>query len=149
MLLLFLQNKKQKQKQNTAPLCSCNERFVQYRLVSKTVMAELYRLRVLLVCVEGLIVRAQYALPSVCMGCAISVSVVRTRKGTPALEHRSPSEAQMPGCKQLLRPLLYRPFPRWFRFHVRACRGRTCSAAESSLGEGCRGSCRGSLGVNG
>ena len=81
------------------------------------------------------------------MSCAISLSVVRTRKGSPALEHRSPSEAQMPGCTQLLRPLLYRPFPSWFRFHIRACRGRMCSAAESSLGEGCRGWCRGSLRV--
>ena len=141
-MLLLLQANKQT---NTVPLYGCSEWFVQYHLLweSRT------DVRVLLVCVGAVIVRVQYALPSVCMGCAISFSVVRTRKGSPALEHRSPSEAQMPGCKQLLRPLLYCPFPSWFRFHVRACRGRTCSEAESSLGEGCRGWCRESLRVTG
>ena len=76
--------------------------------------------------VRGVILRAHSARPSVCMGCTILLSVVRTRKGSPALEYQSPSEAQTPGCKPLLRPFLYRPFPSWFRSHVRACRGRTC-----------------------
>ena len=142
-MFLLLQANKQT---NTVPLYGCSEWFVQYRLLWQRCTD----VRVLLVCVRGVIVRAQCTpLPSVCMGCAISLTVVRTRKDSPALKHRSPSEAQMPGCKQLLRPLLYRPFPSWFRFHVRACRGRTCSAAELSLGEGCRGWCRESLRVTG
>ena len=76
--------------------------------------------------VRGVIVRAHFVLPSVCMLCTILLSVVRTRKGSLALEYQSPSEAQMPGCKPLLRPLPYLPFPSGFRSHVRACRERTC-----------------------
>ena len=76
--------------------------------------------------VRGAIVRAHSALPSVGMGFTILLSVVPTQKGLPALEYQSPSKAQMPGCKPLLRPLLYRLFPSLFLSHVRACRGRTC-----------------------
>ena len=63
-----------KQTNKHSPLYGCSEWFVRYPLLwqSRT------NVRVLLVR-EGVVVRAHSALPSVCMGCTIMPSVVRTR----------------------------------------------------------------------
>ena len=99
-------------------------------------MAELYRCPSAIDDVrEGVIVCVGFALPSVCMGCTIHCLLCAN------IWENSP----VPGCQNLPgvhmlglkpsppRPLPYRPFPSWFRSHVRACRGWKCSAVESSL----------------
>ena len=110
-----------KQTNQHSPLYGCNEWFVRYPLLWQSCT----NVRVLLVR-EGRSYTCLFC-SAICLhGLYNLVICCAHTKGSPALEYQSPSEAQMPGCKPLLRSLLYRPFPSWFRSHVRACRGRTC-----------------------